>query len=372
MNKQFYPNNNIPPMMPPIIDGGSIENEESIPEIINPEKIINNTLDFIKRDYNGSRIIQDFYKKSPELIKNEIFEKIKPHIKDLSKHPFANYFITKIIEENNDEKVNIIYNSLINDIKNIYNDEYGTFVFQKLIEKLDNEKCEEICNKLEIDSKWEEFTSGQNTNHILQIFLQKGLLAEKIYNQFDKLSKEKYGIFIIKTLLKNCEDNYYISIYEKTCNKFYELIKHEYGNYIILFFLENEKGKDNDSLYEKLAGHILDFSMDKQAVYNIEKAIEKGNETQKNNIINEILNSGQKVKNEDCVIYLAKHSCGNYVIKHILMHGNEDNRIYIIKKLYSEPNIESDKYANHLIKYIIQLNIVKNGAYNNIIPENNK
>ncbi len=47
-----------------IIDGGSIQNEDDIEEYKNKEELINNPLYFLKKDENGSKIIQDLYKKS--------------------------------------------------------------------------------------------------------------------------------------------------------------------------------------------------------------------------------------------------------------------------------------------------------------------
>ena len=91
MNNQIFPifPNNIPMQMP-IINGGSLQNVEDVPEIINQDKIIEKSVYYLTKDKIGSRIIQDMYKK-PEF-REQIFEKIKPKILDLSMNEFANYF----------------------------------------------------------------------------------------------------------------------------------------------------------------------------------------------------------------------------------------------------------------------------------------
>ena len=49
---------------------------------------------------------------------------------------FHNYFLIQIINENDPNKIDTIYNSFIEDIENISFDSHGTFVVQNLLEKL--------------------------------------------------------------------------------------------------------------------------------------------------------------------------------------------------------------------------------------------
>ena len=64
-----------------IIYGGSKQNEDDIEEYKIKEELINNPLYFLKKDENGSKIIQDLYKKLTQNEKNHIFNKIKSKIK---------------------------------------------------------------------------------------------------------------------------------------------------------------------------------------------------------------------------------------------------------------------------------------------------
>ena len=155
MFNQHYPNYpyfNLPQMQIPkiqIIEGGTIQDEDSVPQIINKEKIIENTLAFLKRkDECGSKIIQDLYESSPIDIRNKIFDKIKDEINNIAIEEFGNYFLAKIIEINNPNKIDIIYNSIIEDIENISFDSHGTYVVQKLLEKIDENRIDEIAKKI--------------------------------------------------------------------------------------------------------------------------------------------------------------------------------------------------------------------------------
>ena len=196
---------------------------------------------------------------------------------------------------------------------------------------------------------------------------ENDIISEKICDEFDKLSINEYGCYIIETLLKHSNDKYYNIIYEKTCNNFDKLIQDEYGNHIISFFLENKKVNNNDIFYQNLKGKVFNFSTHKYAVYTLEKAIEKGSEIQRKSIIDEILNSDKKINNEDYLIYLSKHNFGNFAVQHFLEYSDETTRINLIKKIYPLLNNKSKGFGKHIIKKIIELNIAKKGAYDDII-----
>ena len=119
-----------------IIDGGPKQNEYDIKEYENKEELINNPEYFLQKDEIGSKIIQDLYKKLTPNEKNQIFNKIKSKIKELSKNEFANYFIVVLIQENDNEKIDFIYNSLKDDLFEFSLDKHGTYVIQELLKSL--------------------------------------------------------------------------------------------------------------------------------------------------------------------------------------------------------------------------------------------
>lgn len=397
---QFYPYyNQIQKKIPKIkiIDGGTLPDEDSVPEILNGEKIIEDPLPFLlNKDESGSKIIQDLYKKSPNDIRNKIFDKIKDKINNIAIDEFGNYFLIKVIEENDPQKIDTIYNSVIENIESISFNSYGTYVVQHLLEKIDENKIDVIAEKIKLDdniANFEELANKndeestqklKNINHIMQIIIKKRRkekneeISTKMYESFDLFSQDKYGCFILQALLKNCIDDYYDKIYKKIYTNFSKLIKHKYGNYLIEFFFKNDKGEQNNEIYNNLTGHILEFSSNEHAYKSILKAIEKGTPDQRNKIIDEIIgkNDKEKEENKDHLINLAKHKYGNFVIQKILEYGDEKTRLYIIEIIYSVPNfdkvIKKDEYGKHVKKKIEKLNIEKNGAYNSIIYYNNK
>ena len=120
-----------------------------------------------------------------------------------------------MIKENDNEKINFIYNSLKDNLFEFSLDLHGTYVIQELLKKLDQNIIEELwdefynhCN----NQNFEEKAFDQNLNHVLQIFIKRNKMNnndriyEKIINKFDVYSKDKYGCYIIQALLTNCRD----------------------------------------------------------------------------------------------------------------------------------------------------------------------
>ena len=362
-----------------MIYGGLLPNEKYISEYFNKEELIQNPLYFLKKDENGSKIIQDLYKKLSPNEKNVIFNKIKSELKNLSIDKFAKYFIEEIINDNDKGKIDIIYNSLKDDLFELSLNNYGTFVIQKLLNKLDQNIIEELSDKFFSNfnnQNFEKLAFHENLNHVLQIFIKRhkmeknDYIYEKIIDKFDVYSKNIYGCYIIQALLTNCKDENYNKIYLETCKKFQELIKHESGTYLIVFFLEYNKKNDNHEIYDFLTGNVFDYCCNENAVLSVEKAIEKGNEEQRKKIIEEILKSNKTKNGQEYIIYLTKDKIGNYAVQYFLEYSDEKTRNDIITKIKSVKDIESDKSAEYVFKKIEKLNNNKKGAKINIIYGN--
>ena len=93
----------------------------------------------------------------------------------------------------------------------------------------------------------------------------------------------------------------------------------------------------------------------KKAVFVIKEALKLGNENQRKDIINELLELN--TDKEDPLISLAKNQYGNYVIQDLLDYCEPETLKIIIKRIYSEPNIKKDKFGKYVCKKIKEINI---------------
>ena len=372
--------------------GPKIENEDSIPEYLDSEIINDTEITGALYSFKGSEIWQYIYACSPDQ-RDLIFKQINKNknegkdkdndnknvnlILEYSKNECANYFIRQILECNDDdrdkEKHKIIFEILINDIKELSAGKYSTCVIQKLIERVEEKDLEEIANKLGVYTDIDYFIGNNNTNHVIQSLIkrQKEEENDKIFEHitnFVKVANDQYGCYIIIAILKKCTDKCYYEILKKCCENIVVLSK-DFGNYIFKYFFEN-KNKDIklDIIYPALKGNIYELSKDKKAVFVLKNALKLGNENQRKDIINELLELNKD--KEDPLIYLSKHEFGNYVIQEVLDYCEPKTLKIIIKRIYSDPNIKKDIYGKHICKKIDKINCSKMGIFNNIIPGN--
>ena len=372
----FIPNSNNHIMPNPY--GGARGFSNSMPGYfvsLNIEKIeVTKALDA----YRESEKYQNMYVFNKDQ-RDIIFEQINKDglILKFTQHVYGNLLILKILECNDDdkdkEKHEIIYKALINDIKELSSGKYSTHVIQKLIDVVDENYLEEIANKLGVYINMEYFIDNPNSNHVIQNLInrQKKENNDKIFksiNNFSKFANDKYGCYIIIAILKNCTDNCYNAILQKSCENIVALWK-DNGNYIIKFFLESEdKDKILDIIHPVLKGNIYELSKDKKAVFIIKNALKFGNENQRKDIINELLELN--TDKEDPLIYLSKHQFGNYVIQDLLDYCEPETLKKVIKRIYSEPNIKKDNFGKHICDKIEKINFLKEGMFNDIIPGN--
>ena len=134
-----------------------------------------------------------------------------------------------------------------------------------------------------------------------------------------------------------------------------ELSEDQYGNYIIQYILENQKGKNVDSIYEGLKGNIYDFSIHKYASNVVERALNFGNEKQRQKIINEVIMQDDQMK--DCLLSMVKDKFGNYVVQKLIEFSNNDMRKNIINRIISSQGFKKkDGFSKHVINFIEKLN----------------
>jgi methionine salvage enolase-phosphatase E1 len=336
-------------------------------ELNNVEEIIEKAVQ-LSKDHSGSRLVQKTYEEGNKDIKDRIFEKFKPEILTLSKDIFGNYAIQKVLEskdgEKDEDKNNFIMGSLKGKIYDLSIHMYGCRVIQQLICVIDEKYLSLIT--LELKDHFAKLIEDQNGNHVIQKLIERLKIGENngiydvVYNNIVYLSKHQYGCRVIQTLLKQCNDEQKKKILDEICKEVKELSEDQYGNYIIQYILEHNKGNNVDIIYEKLKGNIYDFSLHKYASNVIEKALNYGNEKQRKNIIDEIIQKDDQI--QESLLSMVKDKFGNYVVQKIIEFSDEKTRENIIKRIISSQSLKKkDGFSKHVINFIEKLNSNNNG-----------
>lgn len=324
------------------------------------EEIIKNASKYAKQNMLSCFIQNLFEKEEDEDIdemKNKIFESLKPNIFDLSQDFYGNYVIQGILDKKDPAKTKIIFDELIKkDILSLCSKAYGCRVIQKLIDSVDANKVKEILGK--IKNNLNELFLNQNGNHVIQKIIEKinEDSLEDIYNavleKMDELIKNIYGSRIIQKLFDklNSEEKKTKMIEKIYEMNLIELCKDQYSNYILQLILDNYKEKYIDKTLGKIKGNIKEFLSEEHAIhasYIIEKIIIYGNENQKKEICDEIIENDNKTK--DFISNLMKDKNCNYIIQKIIDNCPEEE---IIKRIKGNiPKEKKDIKGNYTYIY---------------------
>ena len=305
--------------------------------------------------------------------KELIINKIKMEIISLAKDVTGNYAIQKIINNKNVIEVNFIIEALKNKIYELTLNLYGCRVVQELMSLLDENNITIITSELK--PFYLKCIEDKNGNHVIQKLIEN--LSEnelkEIYlvslNNIINLSKHQYGCRVIQRLFKYCNKEQIHNMLFELFKDINALIQDQYGNYVIQFILENQSINNNDLLpiYASLKGNVYKYSFHKFASNVVERCLTFGDENQRKEIINEIIELDEN--DPECIINMVKDRFANYVVQKMIEHSDFDNQQKLIKIILTKQNkIKNDGFSKHVLNYIEKIKInadMKNHQYKN-------
>ena len=329
--------------------------KRDITDIKNLEELIHKAIQL--KDNNDNMNNLDIQLEKKELIIN----KIKMEILTLAKDVAGNYAIQKILNNKKTFEVNFIIESLKNKIYELTLNLYGCRVVQELISILDDKNISIVTSELK--PFYEKCIEDKNGNHVIQKLIEKLSANElnEIYlvslNNIINLSKHQYGCRVIQRLFKYCNEDQIHNMLSKLFKDINELIQDQYGNYVIQFILENQSINNNDLLpiFESLKGNVYKYSFHKFASNVVERCLTFGNDKQRKDIINEIIELDEN--NPEYIINMVKDRFANYVIQKMIEHSDNNNQQKLIKIILSKQNkIKNDGFSKHVLNFIEKIN----------------
>ena len=293
------------------------------------EQIIKNAVIYSRENMLSCFIqylLENNYEEGNDNIKNQIFDSIKENIYDLSIDFYGNYVIQGILYNNDKAKNKYILNKLIEkDIYKLSLHTYGSRVIQKLIDNsLDYNDKKLIYEKLKNNLK--ELFLHQNGNHVIQKLIinldEEDLddIYNAVFKDIKELIRNIYGSHIIQVLIFRLQnEEKLINLINEIINdNIIELCKDQYSNYVLKIILSKDK-KFLDIIFEKIKGNLAELTKNIYALYSIhiiEFIIKYGNDKQKKEICEEIIENDNKDNNY--ILNLINDNCGNFLIGTII------------------------------------------------------
>lgn len=251
-------------------------------------------LDYVKlaTDQFGCRFLQKKLESPTEsnIVRDLMYDQIKPFFLDLILDSFGNYLIQKLCEYLTVEQKTVLIQSIYPNLFQISINQYGTRSLQKIIDTMDNE------NQIDLIIKGfsQEHTSidqvvtlinDLNGNHVIQKCIFKfppskfSFIIDAIVDQNNiiTISTHKHGCCVLQKLLSVCTLQQIFKISVKIIQFLPGLINDQFGNYIIQFLLDI---KELDfyllgEIFNRLSNELCQLSCLKFSSNVVEKYIKK-------------------------------------------------------------------------------------------------
>ncbi|EDO17802.1 hypothetical protein Kpol_541p44 [Vanderwaltozyma polyspora DSM 70294] len=251
-------------------------------------------LDYVKlaTDQYGCRFLQKKLESPSEsmIVKDVLYEQIKPIILDLMLDPFGNYLIQKLSEYINSSQRSLIIQSIYPHVFQLSINQYGTRSFQKIIDTIDNEaQIDMIIKGFE-----QEYTTIKqivtlindlNGNHVIQKCILKfptskfNFIINAMVHEDNiiAISTHKHGCCVLQKLLSVSTLQQFFKISIKIVEYLPNLINDQFGNYIIQFLLDVRELDFYlvSEIYKKIELSLCQLSRLKFSSNVIEKFIKK-------------------------------------------------------------------------------------------------
>ena len=310
----------------------------------------------IIRTHKGSRIFQNYLKKTHYDILHLIFSELKNKLPELLKDSYSNYFCKKLFK-NLSQKDRIEYLTLIqNDLSILSTDPIATYPIQSIIEELGSKAEKNIFFfgiKNSIDNFGYHIYGARILEKILS-YLEDDFhkdIIDYICNNFIELAYNANGICLVKKILLMTNKIELHKILKKLIKEnALNLIVHQYGNYAVQTIVENWDESDLEEIIEIYKDKYVFLSNKKFASNVIERIIEKNGKNLEN-YLNEIYKGYNLVE-------ILKNKYGNFVLKKAVDLANGK----IKEKLVEE--------INDNLKFLENPKII-NRWKNNLVLDNN-
>ncbi|KAL3234994.1 Suppressor protein MPT5 [Nakaseomyces bracarensis] len=251
-------------------------------------------LDYVKlaTDQFGCRFLQKKLETPSEsdIVRDLMYEQIKPYFLDLILDPFGNYLIQKLCDFLTSDQRTSLIDKIYPHVFQISINQYGTRSLQKIIDTVDNEtQIDLIVRGFSKDhtsiKQVVTLINDLNGNHVIQkcIFKFPPSKFEFIINAIIEqnniitISTHKHGCCVLQKLLSVCTLQQTFKISVKIVQFLPGLINDQFGNYIIQFLLDIEELDFYllAEFYNRLSNEVCQLSCLKFSSNVVEKFIKK-------------------------------------------------------------------------------------------------
>ncbi|KAK8093837.1 ARM repeat-containing protein [Apiospora hydei] len=351
----------------PMYQSGPTNNRDSQQRVINQRRAVDNegkyppmsrfnnlTLDDLVgeifalcKDQHGCRFLQkQLENRNPGEIR-QIWRETSPHVTELMMDPFGNYLCQKLLEYcTDDERTTLIQNASAQMVRIALN-QHGTRALQKMIEFVSiPEHVQLIVNALRYQVV--DLIQDLNGNHVIQKCLNK-LSAEDAQFIFDAVGNHcidvgthRHGCCVLQRCIDHASGDQKSWLVARITDNALRLVQDPFGNYVVQYIIDLNEPSFTEPLVRQFGTKIGMLSRHKFSSNVIEKCLRCASEPSRDNMCQEMLNSGEMEK-------MLRDSFGNYVVQTALEHATPQMKHNLVESIRPIlPGIRSTPYGRRL------------------------
>ena len=337
----------------------NIKNDINILE--NDRKIAKFSLELVKTKSGCDVLLQKSI--NNHFFANELlFPEIINHLKEICcSNIWSSFLMSSLLDIMTYENIDSFLSFTKDNFYDICLTETGSRVIQKLLERIAEFPL--LLNKFIFNITSKNIGILINSiygNYIFRKYLSLikneqyiNFIYDFIFKNFNKITKEKYGICVVMNAFSESNDNKKKIMMKYILNNFKIIIKNCYGNYLIKFLLLNKNIIDFEeimALIKKIEENIVDYCKSPYSSSVIEKCLEKSEQKFSEHMIRYLLEHNLNSLND-----IIKNSFGVYIIIKALKINNLQIKEKILK--YIVKNLEQHKILTNINKIIFSLSV---------------
>ncbi|KAK4196725.1 putative pumilio protein [Triangularia verruculosa] len=189
-------------------------------------------------------------------------------------------------------------------------------------------------------------------NYVIQKFFehgnqaQKQVLAAAMKGKVVELSMQMYACRVVQKALSHVLVEQQAELVKELEPEILTIVKDQNGNHVVQKIIQTVPRQHIGFIFDCFKGRVSELSSHSYGCRVIQRALEHGNEADKQSIMKEL---------HSCAQMLIMDQYGNYVTQHVIIDGSPDDRSKMVALVMSQlPIFSKHKFASNVVEKCIK------------------
>jgi len=311
----------------------------------------------VDKNTTRSRLLEDFRNnRYPNLQLRDLTN----HIVEFSQDQHGSRFIQQKLERAAPQEKQLVFQEILSQSYSLMTDVFGNYVIQKFFEFGTPDQKSQLVNKLR--SHVQPLALQMYGCRVIQKALesipldQQKLIIQELDGNVLKCVKDQNGNHVVQKCIETVDPSCLQFIIDAFRGQVYSLSTHPYGCRVIQRILEHCIHPEQTSpVLEELHTHSEQLIQDQYGNYVVQHVLDHGNPEDKSKIMNSVRGK---------VLHLSQHKFASNVLEKCVQNASRPDRAFLIEEVCA-PSSDSassplhimmkDQYANYVVQKMIDV-----------------